>query len=61
MNTGISGKASSDNIPNINPDDVEIFGTYPFKNKDKRFQITDDEACVIANRNKFILSWCKHN
>ena len=35
MNTCISGKAPSDNIPNINPDDVEVFGTHPFRNKDK--------------------------
>ena len=68
MNTSISGRAPSDNISNINPDDVEILGTHPFRNKstqsadlkDRRFQITDDEACAIANRSDFIVNYCKH-
>ena len=60
MNTGISGRAPLYNIPNINPDDVEILGTHPFRNKERRFQITDDEACAIANRSDFIVNYCKH-
>ena len=60
MNTSISGRAPSDNISNINPDDVEILGTHPFRNKERRFQITDDEACAIANRSDFIVNYCKH-
>ena len=60
MNTGISGETPSDNIPNINPDDVEILGTHPFRNKDRTFQIKDYEACAIANRSDFIVNYCKH-
>jgi len=60
MNTCISGYTPYE-LPNLNPDDVEILGTHPFRNKDRRFQITEDEACVIANRSDFIVSWCKHD
>jgi len=59
MNTGISGNTPYE-LPNLNPDDVEIFGTHPFRNKDRTFQIKDYEACAIANRSDFIVNYCKH-
>ena len=61
MNTYIERSAPSFNIPNIDPDDVEILGTYPFRNQDRIFQIIDDEACVITNRSDFIVSCFKRN
>ena len=59
MNTSIEGRAPLYNIPNIDPDNVEILGVHPFRNKERRFQITEDEACVIANRSDYVVKFFK--
>ena len=44
--------------PSINPNSVEIYGIYPFRNKDHTFQITGDEAFIMINRSDFIRQMC---
>ena len=58
MNHGIEAFTSYNYIPNINPDSVEIYGIYPFRNKDHTFQITGDEAFIMINRSDFIRQMC---
>ena len=36
--------------PSINPDSVEMYGIYPFRNKDHTFQITGDEVFYLIHQ-----------
>ena len=54
MNHSIEGYTPY-KIPAINPESVEMYGVYPFRNKDNTFQITGDEAFIILHHNDFKL------
>ena len=57
MNNGaIEGCASADNIPNIDPNSIEINGVHPFRNKDHIFYISNEEAFIMIQRCDFLKS-----
>ena len=49
MNDAIEVFTTHNETPSINPDSVEMYDIYPFRNKDHTFQITGDEVFYLIH------------
>ena len=49
----IEGWSPVEDVPNIDPNSVEIYGVHPFRNKEHIFYITNEEVFILIQNGRY--------